>query len=200
MRKIILFDADGVIIDKPKLFSEVFSKEHNVSLDKILPFFECEMERCLVGDMDVKDALARYVDAWGWSGTIDELLEYWFDKEHHVNEQVRDYILTLRDRGVFCCLATNNEMRRVRYMAENMGFGKLFDQVLSSAHVKARKPERAFWENIHVAIGEPDYDNVLFWDDKQENVNSARDFGYHAERYEQFDAFKQKTGMWLEHG
>ena len=82
-------------------------------------------------------------------------------------------------------------------MTENMGFGGLFDRVLSSAHVKAKKPERAFWERVHVAIDKPDHNRVLFWDDDQENVDSARDFGYHAEQYEQFDAFRQKTEMWL---
>ncbi|KAM7219118.1 alpha-D-glucose-1-phosphate phosphatase YihX [Rhypophila decipiens] len=54
----------------------------------------------------------------------------------------------------------------------------LFDNVFSSAGAGHRKPERAFYQQVLDQIGHVGQD-VMFIDDKEENIRAARGFGIH---------------------
>ena len=45
--KVIIFDADGMVI-KAEMFSDKLSREYNISLGEILPFFENEFQLCMI--------------------------------------------------------------------------------------------------------------------------------------------------------
>ncbi|PSR90637.1 Haloacid dehalogenase-like hydrolase-domain-containing protein [Coniella lustricola] len=53
---------------------------------------------------------------------------------------------------------------------------KLFDRVFTSAGAGKRKPEAGFYEHVLKEIDLPGH-RVLFTDDKEENIQAARDFG-----------------------
>lgn len=189
MTKALLLDVDGVVISRKNNFSVRLAEEYRVPPDRILPFFENEFQQCIVGKADLKEELKKYLASWNWTGTVDELLEFWFASEAVKNEPLIEYVQELRKRGVACYLQTNNEKYRVRYLTETIGLVKLFDGVFASAELGYKKPEPKFWQAVLQKLAPLTKEEIMVWDDDQENVASAKTFGFPAEFYIDFDHF-----------
>ena len=132
MSAVLLFDADGVVIIGEHA-GDAFAREHGIAREMTRPFFEGEFLDCLVGQADLKQVLPPYLNAWGWSSTVEEYLDYWFKVEHSVDEALLAEIDRLRESGTPCYLATNQEHYRSAYLEDAMGMGRHFDAVFSSA-------------------------------------------------------------------
>lgn len=187
MIKIVIFDADGVIING-KRFGDILERDYSVDKEKEHEFFSGIFQDCLIGKADLKQSVAPYLPSFGWKGTVDEFLEYWFTTEYELNQPLIAYIRTLRERGIWCVLATNNEKYRVQYMLEHMGFDGVFDKVYASAHLGLKKPAVEFFAKV-VQDMQALEDEVVFWDDDQENIAGAQAYGIHAEFYTDYDSF-----------
>lgn len=192
MIKAIIFDTDGTIIHREMYFSERFSKEFNVPLEKILPFFKNEFQLCLVGKADLKVELQKYLPLWGWTKSVDELLAYWFTNESDVDKGLIESVKQLRTRGFKCYLDTNNDKYRTQYLLDNLGLKNLFDGIFSSAELGYLKPQNGFWAAIHDRLGKPAKPEVLVWDDDEKNVESAKSFGFQSELYLGFDSYQSR--------
>lgn len=193
MIKVVIFDGDGMVINKPMLFSLKFSKEFNIPYDKILPFFKKEMEDCRIGKADLREELKKYIEIWGWKKSIQELLEYWFESEDYPDERVLDCIKDLQSAGIKCYLATNNEKYRADYITYEMGFGKIFDKVFASAYMGCKKGDRGFWKKVFKELNKFKKSEIMVWDDRQKNIDSAKDFGFSASLYNDFESFEKKV-------
>lgn len=189
MIKAVIFDADGVLIHKFKYFSERFSVEYGVSKKKLLEFFEGEFLECLVGKKDLKEILPKYMKEWGWNGSVEELLVYWFESERELDQDLIEYIYSLKDKGIIVIVGTNNEKHRTEYMRRDLGFGKIFHVVYGSGEIGHAKPDHRFFEHI-LSDNKLEKSEVLFWDDKRENVDAALACGIHAEVYTTFQEFE----------
>ena len=53
------------------------------------------------------------------------------------------------------------------------------------------KPEAGFWREAFKWLSKVQKQEVLVWDDSQPAVDSAREFGFHAEYYRDTEAFKK---------
>lgn len=192
MIKTIIFDTDGVLIKREMYFSQRLSQDFGIPPEKILPFFKNEFQQCLVGAADLKVELAKYLKAWNWEKSIDELLAFWFTSESNVDSNILGSIKSLRSRGFLCYAATNNEKYRVQYLYDKLGFNNIFDGVFSSAELGCMKPKPEFWLAIDHKLGQPGKSEVLVWDDEQKNVESARNFGFQAELYTDFGSYQRR--------
>jgi len=191
MIKVLIFDADGVLINGD-IFSKRFSKEYNISIDKINPFFDGPFKDCLVGKADLKEALTPYLEEWGWKDGVDNFLEYWFSAEHFIDQELIDYIQEHRKNGIRCVMATNQEKYRAEYLFNKIGFIDSFDKMYVSAHLGHKKTNREFFEKLVKDLKNFDKDEILFWDDDIKNIETAKEFGINAELYTTFEDFKQK--------
>jgi len=192
MIKSMLFDADGVVVDA-KMFSIQYQKEHDVSNDEMLPFFKGDFQKCVVGQSDLMDEIEPWLTKWKWDGTAEEFLQYWFTAEHSVDEQVVEIIKELKENGIKCYLATNQEKYRAQYLEKQMGFGTLFDDMFLSSNIGHKKPERAYYEFILNEMKnkhniEPQ--EIMFFDDAQENVDVAKELGIDSYFYKDFEEFQ----------
>jgi putative hydrolase of the HAD superfamily len=185
----IIFDADGVLINGEK-FSAVLVHDYKIDSEKVHEFFTTKFQECLVGKADLKQSITPYLASFGWTGTVDDLLQYWFKAEHSLNETLLQYVRQLRESGVQVVLATNQEKYRTQYMLDHMGFGTAFDKIYSSAHLGLKKPAVEFFAKIVEELGVGKQE-VLFWDDDQNNVEGARTYGIHAEYYSNYENFMQ---------
>src|SRR5665213_3665845 len=104
--QVILFDIDGLVIEKrTRYFSEKLSEERAISNEAIQQFFKTDFEKCLFGSADLKVELAPYLSKWGWEGSVDDFLTYWFESERTVDEEVLAVVKDLRTKGTRCyCL------------------------------------------------------------------------------------------------
>jgi putative hydrolase of the HAD superfamily len=178
--KAILFDADGVIQTTHPPFLE--------KLAAMLPDGDSSVEE-FVGEVAALERSAL-TGAGDFAVSLGELLQL-----HHspmntndalnllnlvkVDHGVLSAIAEVRRRGVLCCLATNQQRHRAKYMSETLGYHRLFDAEFYSCHLGVAKPDGAYFERILDNIG-LDPNQVLFLDDHQANVDAAQLVGLHA--------------------
>ena len=195
MVKAILFDADGVVVKGPR-FSDILEEKYNIARDKTEPFFSSEFQMALIGRVNLREVLIPYLERWGWNGTVDDLIKEWFESVGPDPKMVQK-IAELRAKGILCCLASNQEKLRAAYLSNEMGLEKMLDKIFISAHIGHKKPLVEFFEYIAEHLDGIKKEEVLFWDDKDTNVDAARSFGFQAEQFLNFDDFSKKLEPYI---
>lgn len=180
--KAILFDADGVAILPGLPFATQFAAEKGFDPANLQSFFQTDFQLALTGQADLMDLLERHRETWRWTGPIHELLEKWFQAENHPNPQISELIPKLKADGVLCCLATNQEKHRTRYIADRM-FPNLFDHVFSSAQIGHTKPSACFFRAILSDL-KLSPEEILFLDDSPANVEAGNQAGIRSYLYQ----------------
>jgi putative hydrolase of the HAD superfamily len=192
--KAIVFDADGMII-RGERFSTRFSRQFNVPIEKINPFFEKEFQDCLVGKRDLVEALSPYLERWNWKKGIDELIHFWFAESYKVDEEMLRVVEKVKESGIVCILATNQEKRRVSYMKNEMGLAYIFDHIIASSDVGHRKNSPSFFRAMLERVRGILPHEMLFFDDRQENVEAAKRFGFEAHLFTGIKDFRTVVGI-----
>ena len=98
----------------------------------------------------------------------------------------------LREAGFVCCLASNQEPHRAKYMSEVMGFSAYFDHLFFSGVLGMKKPDVRFYEAIEAALGLSG-EQIAFWDDSPRHVDAAKERGWHAELYTNYEDFERQV-------
>jgi putative hydrolase of the HAD superfamily len=186
--KAIVFDADGVLFTG-EWFSFRLEREYGLPREQTRAFFHGPLEECILGRADLREVLPPFLEEWGWPHDLDAFLREWFSNVV-VDRRLLDRIARLRQHGLLCCLATNQDKYRVKYMKRVMGFDNQFDHVFSSSQIGCKKTDRAFFQYIEQAL-DLHADALLLWDDSADNVHTARSRGWYAELYVTFDGFQE---------
>lgn len=194
MIKVLLFDVDGVLITGDP-FTVHLAHDHGITQETTAPFFQKRFTACLTDKADLRQELSTVLPEWGWKQSVDDLLLYWFTSENNINTQLLQAIQLMRQQGMRCYLATNQEKYRSTYIWKKTGFEKKFDGIFSSAQVGHVKSEPAFFQHISRSLENIPTQEILFWDDNKENIAVARKAGLQAELYTSFADFIQKTAL-----
>ncbi|MBP7820905.1 HAD-IA family hydrolase [Candidatus Saccharibacteria bacterium] len=190
MSKCILFDADGVLTLPEEMFSIVYARSHALDPQPFEDFFRNEWQPIVTGSKDLKEHIKANPDLWQWDGSVDELLEYWFRTEDVRNEELLKLIAELKNKGIHCYLATDQEKYRADYM-KNVMFKGLFSGYFVSAELGTTKTDPRFFELVLERLGvehpglEPS--DVIFFDDSQSKVDTAKALGIDARLFETTD-------------
>jgi len=195
--KAILFDADGVIINPSMQYSKYLDRTYGITLEITRPFFMGEFNECLTGKKELRLALPPHLEQWGWKGSADEFVDQWLEMEDRVDARLMDTIQGLRAAGYLCGLATLQERNRAEYMKTKMRFTELFDGLFFSCEIGWQKPHPKYFQAIEDRL-KYKVTEILFWDDRLENVEGARNFGWQAEFYSGFDAFEKILKNYLD--
>ncbi|MEM7110884.1 MAG: HAD family phosphatase [Chloroflexota bacterium] len=187
--KVVVFDADGVLIF-PWHFANYLTDNHGITREMTRPFFTGPFLQCLVGKADLKEEIRPFLPQWGWQGSVDALLQIWFDVENAPDPQMMTAVAALRQKGFICCLATNQEQYRFQYMQDEMRFATLFDHLFASCTLGCMKPDISYYQQITDTVDVAPSE-ILFWDDSAGNVSGARDFGWQAEKFTSYEQFAQ---------
>ncbi|PJE77147.1 hypothetical protein COV05_00865 [Candidatus Uhrbacteria bacterium CG10_big_fil_rev_8_21_14_0_10_48_16] len=187
----IFFDADGVLVKDKFLFTDQLTLDYGIEVEKMLPFFTGVFRECAVGKADLKEELVKVIDDWGWNGTVDELLTYWLTKGTQIEEDVLEFVKSLRDKGILCFMATDQENYRGEHLRQTLGGGKVFKEVFHSAGVGHSKKTPEFWDEVFKRIGEPSRSQTLFIDDDKEKVDAVAQFGIDTYLYTDLETLKK---------
>jgi putative hydrolase of the HAD superfamily len=109
--------------------------------------------------------------------TVDDLLSIW--EQFDLDPEAVAVLTAVRDLGVPCMLATNQQDHRVQHMREVRGYDDLVDGSYYSSEIGAMKPDRVFFERVLDDLGLPG-EQVGFVDDVPANVEAARSVGIRA--------------------
>lgn len=183
MAKCILFDADGVLTLPEDVFSVVYARSHGLDTEPFEDFFRNEWQPIVTGAKDLKESIAANRELWQWDGSVDELLDYWFKTEDVRNEELLKVIGEVKEKGIPCYLATDQEKYRAEYM-KNVMFKDLFNGYFVSAELGVTKTDPRFFElvleKLSVQYPELKSNDVIFFDDSQSKVDTAKKLGIDA--------------------
>lgn len=183
----LLFDVDGVLLVGDP-WNQDLASAYGITNEMLASFFKNAFPACLVGKADLKEELAVYLPRWGWSQTTEDFIDYWFC--HHTrNEELLQAIQRLRQNGLKCYLATQQERYRTAYILHELGFAQLFDGIFSSADIGYMKSERHFFETVLRELADCQPGEALFCDDSAQNVATAQSAGLQAEIYRDVAGF-----------
>ncbi len=179
--KAILLDADGVVLNKGEFFSEKFAREYNVPLEEVLEFFKGPFGDCQAGTKDLKEEVAPFLEKWGWQGSVDDFLNYWF-QDVQIDPGIYELVEKYHEKGIKCYLASNNESYRARAIQDKLG--GLLDGYFFSADLKMKKDNPEFFKHI---LGQLDLpaNEVNFVDNDEKNVEAAKETGIGSFLYEE---------------
>jgi len=198
MIKAIIFDVDGVIINTG-FFTKRLESDFNIPVEKTRSFFKGRFQECQLGKADLKEELQKVVSDWGWTKSVDDLLDYWFeDSKNNVNQILVNEIKDYRQNEIKCYLGTNQEEYRSEYLKNTIGLKNVLDGFFVSSEIGFRKPAKEFFESISKELSDLNKTEVLFWDSDEEIVEAAKEFGFNAELYVGYDDFKSKMTSYLD--
>lgn len=180
--KVLLLDADGVVLHKGEYFSERFAREHNVLIDDVVEFFKGPFVECQKGTADLKKELVPYLEKWNWNKGVDAFLQYWFDHDVILHSDIEQVIGNFKAKGMKVYMASNNEKYRADAIRTLLDSKNVLDGSYFSAYLKIRKENPGFFEHIlddlKVSAGD-----VHFVDNDQKNIDAAASVGIHAHLY-----------------
>ena len=194
--KTIFFDADGVLINNKFLFTDQLKQDYGIEIDNMLPFFTGVFRECSIGKADLKVELSKVVDQWGWKGTVDELLEYWFTKGTQIEGDVVEFVESLHNKGVRCFMATDQEKYRGEYLQKILGDSKVFEEVFYSAGIGHSKKTAAFWDEVSGRTN-MDRSQTLFIDDDKEKIEAVAQFGIDTYLYTDLESLKKHLAAYV---
>jgi putative hydrolase of the HAD superfamily len=185
-KPILLFDADGVLTLPEEVFSVVYARSYGLDPEPFEEFFRNDWQPIVTGKKDLKVSIKENPSLWQWQGAVDDLLDYWFKTEDIRNNELIEVIHELKNSGINCYLATEQEKYRGEYM-KNVMFKDLFDGYFVTAELGVSKTEPQFFELILEKLKEeyPDIEprDITFFDDSQSKVDTACSAGINGQLF-----------------
>lgn len=196
----VLWDADGVLQRTPDALEESMRPALRDRVEDVEEFMAEALaaERpALTGDARWVDVLPGLLERWGIPEAYDDLIGSWLTIEPVPGTHA--IVRALREHGIRCCLATNQDVRRGTFMHDELGYRDLLDDAFYSYALRVAKPDPAYFTAILARLGE-DPERVLFVDDNLANVEGARAVGLAAEHWVHGDGLDALRGHLSRHG
>lgn len=177
----ILFDADGVLqhptVGWHAALKSLLELEDEMQVEALVnDIFEAETE-VLESTTGFVERLEEKLAKWNRAAMVSETLNALHAIEVHAD--VMQTVQALRRAGFRCHIASNQQALRAKHMSETLNYRSLFDHEFYSCFMGAAKPKSEFFEKTIEKLGcHPG--NVLFLDDRAENVEAAKRAGLNA--------------------
>ncbi|WP_462416956.1 HAD-IA family hydrolase [Kytococcus sp. Marseille-QA3725] len=191
------WDTTGRVEDDPELWGRA-----RAVLDEI---FTAEVF-LLTGqeaDPDFADVIGEVLRGHGNTADPATTARLWHRTTPLAEE--RAMVAAARQEGLRVAMGTNQQPHRAAWLAESDAFADLADEVYTSSRLGVAKPEPDFFRAVLAAEAEAGFPvepaQVVFVDDRQDNVDGALEAGLVARRYhftqgaEAFGELLRSTGV-----
>jgi HAD superfamily hydrolase (TIGR01509 family) len=190
--KWIIFDLGGIVVPEVgNLIRHKIANELNVSEEDMKQTFIKFQPQLMKGSLTLLEMYAIITNELSASISPDHLLlvhlnEY---KKHALthNKDTVEYIESLKSEYKVACLS-NLEIE-IHDICKNTGLYSYFDKVFLSLELKLQKPDLDIYlkviEELKCLPNE-----IIFTDDRIENVNAANNAGIHAFHFSSLEQFK----------
>jgi putative hydrolase of the HAD superfamily len=180
--KAIMVDVDGVLIVHPdeRGWTANLDRDLGIAASTLQSaFFHQHWDDVVHGRASLRERLAPVLQNLSPRVTCDQLIDYWFSNDAHVNQALLAELATIRASGVEVHLATVQEHERARYLWEELDFRSRFDWLHYSAELGCSKPVASFYKSIEARTSFRAQELFLI-DDKIANVEGALSSGWAA--------------------
>lgn len=186
--KVLLLDWDGVLY-RGKYFSEIYSKEFGIDIAKILQFLDGPKVATNTNKADLKDLLTTVMTDWNWKGTVEELLDYWLKSDCSLATDTIDFVEKSKKLGFGVYMVTDQEKYKADYIWNNVGAKNYFNGKFISCEIGFLKKDPQFFQ-IMLNKLKVDPKDILYFDDSQSKVLSAKSLGIDARPFVDFETMK----------
>src|SRR4029453_1990495 len=162
----VLFDADGVIQGTRAGWRAELTAWAGSRTGEFMLAVAAADIACLTG-ADFGAAMREVLRQFEITAPLEDVIDRQFGIE--VRQPMVAAVGAVRDLGLRCGLATNQQNLRGGYMRSSLGFEKIFDEQFYSFEIGFAKPEAGYFQTIMDRIGVAP-DRVLFIDDLEDNV------------------------------
>ncbi len=185
MAKIIMFDVDGVLIkgfsNNPDLCDRW---DKNIKQDLGIDshhlsegFFKKDFSLVITGKKDLKEALAENLPEFGYTGSVDAFIKYWFEHDSTVNFDIMPMVDKLhRSKKALTYIATNQEVNRAGFLWNDVEFKRFFRDIYYSAAIGYSKTDPKFFETVDGYLTASE--KPLIIDDSIRVIENAKSCGW----------------------
>lgn len=180
-RPVFIFDFGGVVIqwkNNNPIFDSI-ARRYGIPRERMRAVFEEALPALERGEIPMREfldeALARFGKSLRPGDSPDELWTRPFDRLVKFRLGTLKVVESLRRRGYLVYLFSNTSAPHADLVREK-GWDKLFDGFIASCELGSSKPDpEAFAKVLRAVRAAPS--QVVFIDDKEPNVQGAKDFG-----------------------
>jgi putative hydrolase of the HAD superfamily len=181
----LLIDGDGVIQYAPRHWSIGFgallgSDDPREQMQFFLDICAAETA-ALTRPHGFLEELKLALEKWNKSEKLEQIIDVML--EIRAYEDNMHLLQRIRRTGIKCYLASNQQTSRAHYMSEVLNYRSLFEHQFYSCFLGAAKPDQRFFKTVLSDVGFEEA-SILFIDDREENVESARRLGFQAALYD----------------
>lgn len=190
MIKALLVDGDGIVLKKrDKYFSDRLREDgYDFPKSAEIEFFKNIYPDIRIGKKNLKEGVEKYLKDWNWDKSVDELLDYWFSYENKLDGEIIDALQKIRKKGIKVYLASDHSKFRANDLWEHVGLQKYFDGHFFSCNLGATKDNPDFYKKVLKEL-QLKPDEILFFDDEEENVEVAKKVGLNAKFFQSVNQF-----------
>lgn len=192
----VLFDADGVLQRMPADWQQRIEPLLGDAPDESMLAIVTAEAEALTG-ADFRALLAEVLHQRGLACDPEDLLAFW--RMIEVDQPMMARVADLRAAGIGCALATNQQHIRVDYMRGLRDYQGVFDAQFYSAELGVAKPDPAYFTAILERLQLP-ADQVLFLDDRADNVAGAQAAGLQATEFAQHQSVAELDRILADYG
>lgn len=179
MKKAIIFDMDGVIVDSEGLWQRA-EKEIFSSLGVKMDFESCEATRA----MTTTEVTKFWFSKFPWNNrTLDEVEQMVIERVIELIESedceisgIKETIERFKSNGLKIGLATNSPFRIIPRVLNKIGLSSLVDVIVSAEFEKNGKPEPDVYLTALRKLNESAEDCIVI-EDSNSGITSAKKAG-----------------------
>jgi putative hydrolase of the HAD superfamily len=178
---VFIFDFGGVVIkwkNNDPIFDYIADR-YGVPSPEMRRAFELALPRLETGEVSMRDFLEEVLGEFGKhlrkGDSPDGLWTRPFERLVKFRKGTLELVRSLRTRGYPVYLFSNTSVPHAE-LVRRRGWDRPFDGFLSSCELRSMKPSATAFARALAKIGAKP-SQVVFIDDKEENVRGAKDFG-----------------------
>lgn len=202
--KYIFFDWGYTLISKFKNVDkeiEDILKKYNLQWKDVFKKWKSYQILNSLGKITEKEIYKDLSSILGISETDLEKIDMLLLESHILDEETKQTIIDLYNKGYYLGIISNNSTRNVNYILEREGIKKYFKKIVISEEEKERKPNLKLYIRAFEDIPKEEYNKIAFVSDELlEDLMGAKILGISTIWYEQEvdNMWKQKEEVLIE--
>jgi HAD superfamily hydrolase (TIGR01509 family) len=190
--KAVIFYLDGMVFKEPRYYTEELEIKYGIPLKDSLFSEDPNYLDCKRGKITLDEFLNPYYERWRkyprYKLTFTQAEKEWFEFAQ-IDEEIIGIAEQLKARGIINFIMTNNTRERVEYLDKKYRLSKIFE-IIGSFNLGVLKPNPSFYQILKDKY-RLQFNEVLYFDDKEETVEVLKKLGFKAEIYHSVEEFKK---------